>query len=684
MLWPRKKSDKARMCGIVAECLSHINQDALCFEEFTDENGEKVYVGAISDGCSGALGSEHGSKFMVQTFVEEVGKLIGKSKRDGDFMRLVALNLIERMADYRPQRNDTGIKNFNGINVSEELAATLYAFVADNKSILIMLAGDGSIAINDHRCGIDQEKGDIYPKYILSFPRKTWEKRLDDIFVFSEFPAEKISSVMLATDGFTHPSESEYSGLVDDPAMFILHAEHLATLEEDGMDIPGASAFRGGDDASALVFANPGASPNGLISRDEVAKLGAKVEYHFSGKFFREISNAQSVTVRESARKCDPTNDPAFARNISHAKGVCVFGITASDRTRYKKQQQQIIASRIVCEDALAALFGAPSKPKPARSSLKTDLPSRKKLLNDVIVVRKSDVPQVKIAPTITVTPKVNRQPKKMNERASKWRRFSDLCSITGSRRTGIGFRQFGQVMYDLWHFVNNCHLQSMRIGNLRPWDILYRINPAHTDNDGVKKSTTYAFSLANPENSAKVEKGGKLIQNYSNLDVNFIHPEYFPKLSTDDQARLDQDWYAYSVLCYWFVTKFDPFGEGVVKAKSDADRIYRMEKVLTVLSSKIEAEKKKKDFVRIAMQRIGFEIETILIDCIARDKQFQNPNLFLHAFNADKIQICDNRRPSPFKKDVSIKCNFKQLEGHGICPLCENPIRKEIVYAHV
>ena len=664
-----KKESGPRMCGIVAECLSHINQDALCFKEFTDENGETVYVGAISDGCSGALGSEHGSTFMVQTFIEEAGKLVKKYRRDSAIMRQTLLNLLERMTIYKPRRGDTGIEKLVDVESSEELSATLYGFIADSNIMLLALAGDGSISINDHHYGIGQENGDLYPEYILSFPRKTWEKRLDDIFVFGEFPTSKIRSLVLATDGFTHPLQNEYPGLVNDPAMYILHAEHHATIEGHGTNIPGSIPSRGGDDATALVFANLESISNNPIGAKEVENLAKKTSRHSTQKILREIKESPCVTVRESARKCNPNSDKTFQRNLSHRDGVHLFGITASDRTRYKKQQQKIIASRIVCEDALAALFGTPSN----SSSTKTIYAPIKKKPADVVVVRKSVTPKadrvVAIkASTTVVAPKEYSGTKKPKEHAPKWRPFADLCSIAKSRRTGIGFRQFGQVMYDLWHFVNNCHLQGLRIGNLRPWDILYRVIPAHMDESGLKKTTTFEFSLANPDNPAMVGKGEKLIPNYSNLDPQYVHPEYFQRLSYDDQARLDQDWYAYSVLCYWFVTKFDPFGEGFVKAKPDADRIYRMEKVILSQSSKVEIDEKTRNFIDKAIGRLSQNILDFINAFTSRKNLLKKPTFLLAEFIDENIIICNNKT---MKHGRQVVCGFKQLKGFNSCGYC-------------
>ncbi len=250
---------------------------------------------------------------------------------------------------------------------------------------------------------------------------------------------------------------------------------------------------------------------------------------------------------------------------------------------------------------------------------------------------------------------------------AAKWFPFHDVCTLNSHFSNIIGFMQFGQVMYDLWHFVNNCHSQGIRIGNLRPWDLQFSILKKY-DERTEKKINTYKFSLIFPDSAAIVGNSEKMEKFYGYLDPQYIHPEYFPKLSIDDQARLDQDWYAYSVLCYWFVTKHDPFGEGVVKAKPDADRIYRMEKVILNQSSKVKLDEKKDKFIQRAIGRLSPEITRFIKEFIEREFVNKDPQFVLSEFKDEKVIACS---ASIRKGNKKTTCGFKQLDGFNTCRYC-------------
>jgi hypothetical protein len=249
-----------------------------------------------------------------------------------------------------------------------------------------------------------------------------------------------------------------------------------------------------------------------------------------------------------------------------------------------------------------------------------------------------------------------------------KWIPFQELFTQRDAKKHSIGFRHFGQVMHDLWHFVENYHQQGIRIGNLRPWDLSIRISKG--------SESSYAFRLNNPDLVAKVDAQGDLVRAYSELDINFIHPEYLPLLNWDDTARLNQDWYAYGVLSYWFVTKYDPFGEGIVKAKPEADRIYRMEKAILSQSSRIETEEKKWRFIERAIGRLGTVARSYIQAFVSRKNFNREPEILLEEFRQEKILTCKAEifklgRNSTLRKTRS-RCGFKQLTGFNYCIYCD------------
>jgi hypothetical protein len=262
---------------------------------------------------------------------------------------------------------------------------------------------------------------------------------------------------------------------------------------------------------------------------------------------------------------------------------------------------------------------------------------------------------------------------------------FADLCNMNVPKRYGIDFRQFGRVMYDLWHFVENCHKQGLRLGNLRPQDLLIKISYEEDPDKKFAKPAKCEFSLMNPENTAKVDAEKKLVRNYTRLDMNFVHPDYAKRMATDDEARLDQDWYSFSVLCCWFVTKFDPFGAGVVKEKPDADRIYRMEKVLCSQSSRIDIDERYRSFIVLAIGRLSPMVVDFVERFMEQESLRESSEFLLEEFRDDNIITC---KAEIFKRYRSgkvrkVQCGFKQLNGFNTCGYCEAPHVKMISVSH-
>jgi hypothetical protein len=266
-----------------------------------------------------------------------------------------------------------------------------------------------------------------------------------------------------------------------------------------------------------------------------------------------------------------------------------------------------------------------------------------------------------------------------------EWKPFEELCDYRLHRKHSIGFRHFGRVMYDLWYFVENCHNQGFRFGNLRPWDLFFKIHYEKDPKRRFKKPARFEFSLANPDTAAEVDAEKKLVRDYAKLDIDFVHPDYAKRMANDDEARLDQDWYSFSVLCTWFVTKFDPFGAGVVKEKPDADRIYRMENVLLSQSSSIKIDERHELFIRRAIGRLN----PIVVDFVERfmnQESFRaSPEFLLEEFRDDNIITC---KAEIFKRYRSgkvrkVQCGFKQLKGFDTCGYCRDAYVKMISVSH-
>lgn len=145
-----------------------------------------------------------------------------------------------------------------------------------------------------------------------------------------------------------------------------------------------------------------------------------------------------------------------------------------------------------------------------------------------------------------------------------------------------------------------------------------------------------------------------------------------------DDRARLDQDWYAYSVLCYWLVTKYDPFGEGTVKDKPDADRIYRMRHVILNTSSKVKLDYNKRKFIERAIERLGPVVKGFAATFAVRYFTAKEPLFLLDEFHDDNIMLCGNIITRKNKQSI---CRFKQIKGFFNCFYCEKPTSGTIAF---
>lgn len=723
------KDSKTEICGIRAECLSHICQDSLDIHQFLDENGEEVWTAALADGCSGALGSENGSAFLVKAFTEEAERLGKEGKRDGNFIRRVALTLLDRMADYQPVHPDSEIEDFDGVTVSHELSSTLYGFVADKDNILLMLSGDGFIAINGNIESINQEP-DIYPIYMLHTPKETWEKNLERFFTFAEFPSQKVSDLVLASDGYCHPKIEEYPELTKNPAKFILHTASSATT--NSKEIPDAYSCRGNDDATIISYAQIGHSSSNYVSAAEVKKLCETVSHCCTDEIMKKVKEAKHLTVRPSKRIAeDPMDDPSFKRNLPILEGVHILNVPPESFAEYERERDSIIASRIQTSEAdvFMSLFGK-KKSNSVTSHLKGT--HRKPVHNKttrtlrVDLSKKNPVPEITEIPQnntvkVTMTPiridenvsrtlveknepeadtnktavetaagkkaketvaKTDKPSSKKTKMRTVWVSFGNLCNHRRSKKTGVGFRHFGQVMFDLWHFVDDYHKKGMRIGNLRPKDlkigITYEGKPGKRF-EKTRKPVGFQFELVHPKNSARVDGENILVKNYKDLDLDFIYPDYADKLETDDKPRLNQDWYAFSVLCIWFVTKFDPFGEGIVKEKPDADRKYRMENVILSQSSKVEVDEWKRTFIDRAVRRLNPNVKDLIYRFNDGWTFLDSPDFLLEEFRDKNIvtcnaEICRKKRGIKTKREP---CGFKQLKGFSTCGYCRAQLVK-------
>lgn len=657
------KSRETRICGIKAECLSHICQDAIHFNRFMDSKGQEVSVGSISDGCSGVFGSENGSEFLVRAFAEEAERLGKSGQRDERYLRQVSLALLKRMARYEPLNPESSVFSVNGNTFSDELFATLYGFVADKEKVLMLLAGDGFLAINGYGLEITQEGGDLYPINLLKLPEDKWEEKLDDLFEFVEIPTERINDFVLATDGFSQPRLEEHPGITRNPAMFILQAHFHATKDDlDG--IPGANASRGHDDATALAYARIGSVAHHQISFKEVAEICNRATYHRTRHSDASLADERVVSTKSSIKKCAAQNDPGFKRRITGSNGIHLYGITHEDQTEYKRKKDRINSSRIAyTNDANPFSFidsvgrsALPKKPTlspVARNKPALPISRKNRTQGKASFIKESFAApeQLKTAPKPKTKKPVEGTTQK--DRTEIWIPFENLCDYRLSMKLGVGFRHFPFIADDLWKFIQDKHDGGWRIGNLRPQDLESNIRRLRSNEPEFK------FRLRDCSTMAKIDSHDKsnLVQPYGRMDEQFIHPRFIDRLANDDEARLDHDWYSYKTLLFWVFIKADPFGLGAVKGMTSVDRLYRMENEIYSVDKEIEKEEREKIFIKRGFDRLGTKIQTFLLGTLSSIDLRENPQIIKFVFMQEAVK-CQ-------------KCNFSQLSRFIPCGFC-------------
>ncbi|MFA7208872.1 MAG: hypothetical protein WC120_01170 [Parcubacteria group bacterium] len=155
-------------------------------------------------------------------------------------------------------------------------------------------------------------------------------------------------------------------------------------------------------------------------------------------------------------------------------------------------------------------------------------------------------------------------------------------------------------------------------------------------------------------------------------LDEQFIHPRFAGLLLTDDDARIDHDWFSYKTLLFWVFVKHDPFGTGklVLPDGSVADLKYRMEKRVYCSNINLVMDDKLKLFIERAVNRLGF-VEDFICDTRTSEKLRQDSSFVSECFKK-QLYKCSNmiERPSRKRKQP---CGFPRLSEVADCPYCEH-----------
>ena len=307
-------------CGILVESFTHICQDELCQGEFTSQDGNKVWYGAISDGCSRTQGSHLGAKYLVKEFALQTEALYNSGLRGEQLLRQVALKLTEKMAEYRWQDEHSELVSYNGNVICSEVFATLQGYIADHERVLLLLAGDGYIAIN----GNVQPLGGTYPVWHLAYPKEEWEAKLSHTYAFVDMPTERVNSLMLATDGLE--ISQTLSDLLDKPQSFVEEVKKEATMA--------LYPKHRTDDTGMLVLARTSGKTANPLPANAAEKVRQLTEQRTAGNIYADAGNPEKIVARQQDqnywRKTFDKHYDHLAGN--NDVGVMTFGITAPQR----------------------------------------------------------------------------------------------------------------------------------------------------------------------------------------------------------------------------------------------------------------------------------------------------------------------------------------------------------------
>jgi hypothetical protein len=299
------------------ESFHHICQDAVCQGEFISTSGKRVWYGAVSDGCSSALGSQHGARFIVSSFSRLVEELYNTGLREAALLSGLALGLTEAMAAYEPCDEHSNLYRYNETIMCSELEATLQAYVADGDRILLLLAGDGFLSLNGKLCWMDQSGGATYPVVLLTYPRTLWQEKLGYAYVFVSLPTERIDTVMLATDGLQN---AESFACSNDPLSFIERVRKEAST----WPCPRHRS----DDTSAVVLKRTGKRSRDPLPTEAVDQIANEVGRRTFQNILLDAGKPKMKVIRQQDEVClKQSFDLHLDIQVSTAAGITLFGL---------------------------------------------------------------------------------------------------------------------------------------------------------------------------------------------------------------------------------------------------------------------------------------------------------------------------------------------------------------------
>lgn len=189
-------------------------------------NNEVALIGVLSDGCTGEIDliqkydrdfykskhkTQYGARWLVTEFVKSVKHLLVESGFQKDILRSALYYTVERMRWYKPHN----INDNNNEFISKELYATLYAYIVTAQKSSIIMAGTGSILINNQYFDIYPIYGDIYPAHLHGLPASSWKHAIAGLFPVVTIPTHSFYRLALCSDGLCHHSKNYLKDNID-------------------------------------------------------------------------------------------------------------------------------------------------------------------------------------------------------------------------------------------------------------------------------------------------------------------------------------------------------------------------------------------------------------------------------------------------------------------------------------
>lgn len=616
-------------CGIKIKSFHHICQDEVCQGKFISSKGNRVWYGAVSDGCSKAIGSHLGAKFLVDQFARLVPEYYNFGLRKDELVRVIAVRLIESMAKYRSQDDHSELTSVNGNRLCSELTASLQAYIADQDDVVLMMAGDGYIAINGKIAKIDQGDGATYLGTYLYFPQEDWVENLKYLYVFPVLPTAAINSLILSTDGLETDKlnmDNDLARLLNNPRKFVL------LMREQAMQP--ALPFHRSDDTSIVALFRTHGQATESLNYDPVVKIKDLAERRSNGGIFAKAGRP-TATIERAADE----NHWKQTFEIKHDSlsddneiGVTLYGF---EETAVRVTSPA--PASVTVEQAKSGTFTKETSNRRARHQADKS--------RDVKPVHRN----------------ISKRPIADEELIS----LEQLGDYGYCLRHRIGPRACYQVLVKVQHGVEALHAQGFRLGNMRPRDVIVKVVG--------RKFADSKVGFVGAADWAKYESGNGLVKPYTNLDKNFIHPTLMLDLQDqngDDQMRLQQDNFGLANLMVNLLLKMDPFMVGTVKDMPDANRKYRMKYELSFWTrSKLnEPERRSWSFYTKGFDRLSTDIQNYCvatIDCL--DFSWEIPASL--ATMADELIRCQAERTWP--DGHTNTCHFQVHRSVTICPVC-------------